>query len=140
LPKLLVPGKTLVVLNKNDLLAGKAAIPSPPGVPAGLPVLSLSAKTGAGIEPLTKAIIRQADGLRPAGKKDGVFINARHAHALAQARQCLADASAKLESNGPVELLASDLRGALDAYGEISGKIDHERMLDRLFAEFCIGK
>ena len=121
-------------------MSGKASTPSPVGLPEGLPVLPLSAKTGAGIESLTKAIIHQADGLRPTGKEDGVFINARHAHALAQARQCLADASAKLEANGPVELLASDLRGALDAYGEISGKIDNERMLDRLFAEFCIGK
>ena len=38
------------------------------------------------------------------------------------------------------ELLASDLRGALDAFGEISGRIDHERVLDELFAAFCIGK
>jgi len=32
------------------------------------------------------------------------------------------------------------MRGALDAFGEISGRIDHERVLDELFAEFCIGK
>ena len=36
-------------------------------------------------------------------------------------------------SDGPV-------RGALEALGEILGKYDHERMLDRLFAAFCIGK
>jgi tRNA modification GTPase len=48
-----------------------------------------------------------------------------------------------LEKAGPgdrPELLASDLRGALDALGEISGKVDNERMLDQLFASFCIGK
>jgi tRNA modification GTPase len=45
-----------------------------------------------------------------------------------------------LEQQGPVELLASDLRGALEAFGEIAGKIDHERVLDQLFATFCIGK
>ena len=38
------------------------------------------------------------------------------------------------------ELVASDLRGALDAYAQISGKIDNERVLDQLFASFCIGK
>jgi tRNA modification GTPase len=38
------------------------------------------------------------------------------------------------------ELLASDLRSALAALGEISGRIDNERMLDALFANFCIGK
>jgi tRNA modification GTPase len=38
------------------------------------------------------------------------------------------------------ELVASDLRSALEAFGEISGKIDNEKVLDRLFATFCIGK
>jgi tRNA modification GTPase len=39
-----------------------------------------------------------------------------------------------------MELVSSDLRSALDALGEILGKIDNERMLDQLFATFCIGK
>jgi tRNA modification GTPase len=69
-----------------------------------------------------------------------VAINARHADALARAKASLQDASAKLADGTPDELLASDLRGALNAYGEISGKIDNERMLDELFATFCIGK
>jgi tRNA modification GTPase len=42
--------------------------------------------------------------------------------------------------SAPVELLASDLRDVLAAYGEITGKVDNERMLDQLFATFCIGK
>jgi tRNA modification GTPase len=40
----------------------------------------------------------------------------------------------------PAELLASDLCGVLEAFGEIAGRIDNERVLDRLFATFCIGK
>lgn len=35
---------------------------------------------------------------------------------------------------------AAALRGALDRLGEITGRIDNERMLDRRFATFCIGK
>ena len=46
----------------------------------------------------------------------------------------------KLAANEPGELLASDLRAALDAFGQVSGKIDNERILDQLFASFCIGK
>jgi len=102
--------------------------------------VAVSALTGAGLDALTEAIVQRADGLRPPAEEDGIFINARHAHALAQAQECLAAAQGKLEADEPVELLASDLRGALAAFGEISGKIDNERMLDRLFAEFCIGK
>jgi tRNA modification GTPase len=52
----------------------------------------------------------------------------------------LAAARVKLRDGTAVELLASDLRGVLTAYGAISGKVDNERMLDALFATFCIGK
>jgi tRNA modification GTPase len=130
------PGNALVVFNKADLLAG----PGPAAAPLGLPSVAVSALTGTGLDQLTAAIVRLADGLRPAEGNEGVFINARHAHALARAREGLAAAQRKLDANEPRELLASDLRDALAAYGEISGKIDNERMLDRLFAEFCIGK
>ena len=63
-----------------------------------------------------------------------------HAHALNQAKGDLASAQLKLAENAASELLASDLRGALAALGEISGRVDNERMLDALFANFCIGK
>ena len=102
--------------------------------------LRVSALTGAGLEELSVAITRCADWFQKEAGNDQIAINARHAHALIQARQCWADAWAKLAENGPIELLASDLRGALAAYGEISGKVDNERMLDALFSTFCIGK
>jgi len=126
---------TIVVLNKADLLQG----PPVPAVPPTLPFVRVSALTGEGLSDLTDFLAQRADDLDPA-EGDGIAINARHAEALGRARACLDEAGRKLESSAPLELLASDLRGALAALGEISGKIDHERVLDRLFAEFCIGK
>ena len=52
----------------------------------------------------------------------------------------LAAARGQWRDHGPVELVASEVRGVLDACGRITGRIDHERMLDALFATFCIGK
>lgn len=132
----LTPDKTIVVRNKIDLLAGGPVAAAPPAIH----LVSVSALTGAGLDDLVAAITRQADGFQSVAGEDGVAINARHAHSLAQARDCLTEALRKLEANAPTELLASDLRGALNAFGEISGKIDNELMLDRLFAQFCIGK
>ena len=40
----------------------------------------------------------------------------------------------------PSELVASDVREALNALGEITGKTDNEQILDRVFSKFCIGK
>jgi tRNA modification GTPase len=100
----------------------------------------VSALTGAGIPALTEAIVARAEAFRLDQGDELIAINARHADALARARTSLAAADANLAANGPVELLASDLRAALDALGEIAGRIDNERILDRLFATFCIGK
>ena len=50
------------------------------------------------------------------------------------------------DEHGVVELAPEGIGGrtplfaALDALGEISGKVDNERMLDQLFSTFCIGK
>lgn len=127
---------TVVVFNKSDLVAG--ALGATPL--AGLPAVKVSALTGAGMDELAATIIGLADTFRQDFGDESVAINARHADALGRAREGLRAASAKLNDNGPVELLASDLRVTLNAMGEISGKIDNERMLDRLFAAFCIGK
>ncbi len=127
---------TLVILNKMDL-AG--AIPTAVA-PARLPALRVSALTGAGVDELVAAIVRCADSFQHDVGDDLVAINARHGHALGRAQSCLGEARKKISLNAATELLASDLRGALDAFGEISGKIDNERMLDLLFATFCIGK
>jgi tRNA modification GTPase len=129
-------GNTLVVLNKMDLVSG----PPVAAAPAALPVHRVSALTGAGIDELVADILRCADAMQQDLGEDLVAINARHAHALTRAQICLRAAGAKLSENAPAELVASDLRGALDAYADISGRIDNERMLDQLFGTFCIGK
>ena len=130
------PTNTLVLLNKADLPATTADLPSPNQ----LPRLRISALTGDGIEALTEHITRLADAFRLDQGDEIIAINARHADALRRATECLETARTKVAANGPTELLASDLRGALDALGEIAGKIDNERMLDHLFKTFCIGK
>lgn len=128
---------TLIVFNKSDL--GKFPVAPTLGA-RNRPVVFVSALTGAGIDSLTAAIVTRADQLNPDSGSEGVAVSARHAHALTEATNGLAYARAKLVDDGPVELIASDLRSVLAAYGEITGKVDNERMLDQLFATFCIGK
>ena len=129
--------KSIIVLNKSDL-GNNYAISELPSSPA--PRLAVSALTGAGMDELSRLISARADAFQTDQGEDLVAINARHAHALSEARSGLREALEKLSSHGEVELVASDLRGVLEAFGQITGKIDHERMLDRLFASFCIGK
>lgn len=127
--------RSVLVLNKVDLAPAAEALLTIPGAP----VVRMSALTGAGLEELERQIVRLADLANP-DPFDGVAVNARHAHALDEARLGLTAAETKLAQNDPIELVASDLRSVLAAYGEITGRIDNERMLDALFATFCIGK
>jgi tRNA modification GTPase len=125
----------IIALNKSDLrdngLYGRADLPS---------ALPLSALTGTGMDELVAEIVRRADAFQIDAGDELIAINARHAQALATARTALAQARQKVNDTTAPELLASDLRAALSAYGEITGKVDNERMLDHLFGEFCIGK
>lgn len=132
----IVTSPTIVVLNKMDLVRGE---PDP------LPflarsVVQISALTGRGLDELRKAMELMADSFQQQVGGELIAINARHAHALTRAQTCLNEAQRKLFAQDPAELLASDLRDTLDAFGEIRGKIDNEQMLDQLFASFCIGK
>jgi tRNA modification GTPase len=125
----------IVVMNKSDLAPGANAPLSFPDAPR----VAVSALTGQGLEELQALVVGVADQFR-SDTGDLIAISARHAQALKQAHACLEDARAKLASDEPIELVASDLRGVLAAFGEITGRIDNEQMLDALFATFCIGK
>jgi tRNA modification GTPase len=131
----LTPANTIAVFNKIDLGPSHTS-----ALGATFPVVQLSALTGTGFEALHDAITRLADSFQIQVGAEAIAINARHAHALEQATECLESAFVKLGNSDHTELISSDLRGALAAFGEISGKIDNERVLDQLFATFCIGK
>ena len=72
--------------------------------------------------------------------EDRIVVSARHAGALKNAQKGLEKALQKLPKGEAIELVVSDLRSSLHSLGEITGKIDNERMLDKLFSKFCIGK
>jgi len=128
--------RTLLVRNKCDL-PEVAALESRW---AGFELVEISALTGAGLDQLQSALTQRAKAFHVELGDEIIAINARHADALTRAKQGLDAAAVKLKQLEPIELAASDLRDVLEAFGDIAGKVDNERMLDQLFASFCIGK
>lgn len=82
---------------------------------------------------LRRAIADVSGGSRSAGIAS---LLPRHRRALAEARDHLAAAA---DADGP-ELIAGSLRPALDALGELTGRITPDDIIGRIFATFCVGK
>jgi tRNA modification GTPase len=130
----LSPANAIVVWNKIDLAAG-ATLPAVP-----FPAVEVSAMTGLGIERLVASLAGRAEAFRADAGEEIIAINARHEDALRRAAEAVDLALQGLAQEQARELVASNLRESLACLGEISGRVDNERMLDVLFSTFCIGK
>ncbi|WPJ94078.1 hypothetical protein SH580_11600 [Coraliomargarita algicola] len=93
-----------------------------------------------GIAELREVWQQSIDASLTQPQSDGVVVNARHAMSLGEAVEALELASAKLRDGELSELIAADLRDAVESIGQVVGRVDNERMLDSLFKQFCIGK
>jgi tRNA modification GTPase len=103
------------------------------------PLIKISALTGQGLGELRAAIVdlALAGGVRPQGE---IVTQARHHQHLAASLEHLSAAQDLLNIEPPWELVAEELRAAMHALGEITGEEVGEDILERIFAEFCIGK
>jgi tRNA modification GTPase len=125
--------KRLRILNKTDL----GEHPSWAGEDA----VRLSCSTGEGFDDLSEAIRETLHFTEADWGEHAIAINARHQASLAAARNALTAALGLLDdTSNDIELAAIDLREALDALGEIPGKVDTEDLLGVIFSTFCIGK
>jgi tRNA modification GTPase len=129
--------KRVLVRNKIDL-----ATRDWPAAPAlsGVPAVSVSCRTGQGIEELKDAIKDLVWSGEIRAEMLEVMINSRHQDALSRARASTLRTLDALRSAATLELVALDLRIAVNAVGEIVGKTITEDLLDVIFSHFCIGK
>lgn len=101
--------------------------------------LFISAKDHLGLDKL-KVLLASPflEGMKEAG--NAVIANVRHYEALQKADDSLSAVLIGMENNLTHDLIAADLRHALNYLGEISGSITTDDLLDNIFSKFCIGK
>ncbi len=115
----------------------KADLPPSDGLDISGEALRVSAKTGQGLPRLREAVLRHLPGR---GEDEGaVPLRERHRDALSSVAAATAQTRQLLSENS-WEVAATELHGALRCIGELLGETADDAVLDRIFAQFCIGK
>ena len=105
------------------------------------PAFAISAVTGAGLDDLAEQLRRRLAASRGPSRQWLGMTAARCRESLEAVAASLARAEEAAESDAAGdELLAIDIREALDHLGRILGAVYTDDILDRVFSKFCIGK
>ncbi len=123
--------KTIIVRTKTDLVDSEAQ-----RCLQDKESISISAKTGAGMERLLDALAKEADALNG---EPALVTRERQRKALTEALKRL-ETALDVAATGKEELVAEELRMAANALGRITGRIGVEEVLGEIFRSFCIGK
>ena len=104
-----------------------------------VPIIPISAKTGAGIDILRSVLASSQRDLL--GDSDTTLVtNLRHVQALSEARTSLLRAQEGLANCIPTDLASQDIRETIYHLGSIVGEISTDEVLGNIFQNFCIGK
>jgi len=132
----LIGDPDLIVITKSDLDMQISAEQAQVKYPQ-IPVITVCAPRSEGIQELKDLLVSFAP---KDATESSMLSQARHVEAAMRACQSLADAQAAIEDGMPLDVCAVDLSAALDALGEITGETMGERVIDEVFARFCVGK
>lgn len=130
--------KVIVICNKEDIVDYDKKAMEAVGAP--YPVVFLSARENKHLESLGETVRELfATGAITQDQSEWVG-NLRHKESFIRAKNHLLEVLKAQEMMMPLDFQVIDLRGALDALGEINGENISMEILDRIFSEFCIGK
>jgi len=129
--------KIIILINKSDL---QEVLPPLCPFESCAKTLCISAKNKTGIPELINELIKSIERNTTIHLQT-IVTNTRHYEALIKALKCIAEIKAGLASKLSNELLALDVREALNYMGQITGEIDIDNdILGTIFGKFCIGK
>lgn len=101
----------------------------------------LSVKSEEGLQTLKQKMVEMAVGSDSVVRKDDPIVsNVRHISLLKQVRQNLESALESMAMGMSVDIVAIDLKDALDNLRKITGQSLGDDIIDQIFANFCLGK
>lgn len=132
-------GKRFVILTKSDLSDDAVTDQILAALPGGCPVISISAKSGLGIDELETELVRMATAEHNP-ENELMVTNARHYEALTAGADALQRVLTGLQTGIPTDFVAQDVREALHHLGLVTGAVTTADLLTSIFSHFCIGK
>lgn len=132
-------GKRFVILTKSDLSDNAVTDQILAALPGGCPVISISAKTGLGIDKLETELVRMATAEHDP-ENELMVTNARHYEALTAGADALQRVLTGLHTGIPTDFVAQDVREVLHHLGLVTGAVTTADLLTSIFSHFCIGK
>ena len=129
--------KTIGIVNKKDL-EQNAELSEFPAISRWI---EISAKENLGIKDMEDEIYSTVikGGVEDSSQKL-VITNVRHKSALEKTKDAIKNILETIEIGLPMDLIAVDLKEALDSLSEVTGEISTEDLLDHVFSNFCVGK
>lgn len=136
-----VAGRMVVVaVNKADTGNVTGVVRDAQSMLPETPVVTVAARTGAGLPELTDAILSLLGNQESIDTNAPLITSARHTDALRRAATSLGMALPTLRDGMPAELIAVDAHAAISSLGEITGQTAREEIIAGIFSRFCIGK
>ena len=132
--------KLIVVVNKIDLPL-KIKLDRVKKAVKTKKIVKISATEKTGLELLEDAILEMVfQGRLTLNDNEPLVSNLRHRDALAKTLEFMTRVKGGLEQGASPEIIALDLKGAMDSLGTVSGETTSEDLLEQIFSQFCIGK
>lgn len=132
--------KAIILLNKSDLPSVTTEQMLREQTEDAYPIVSVSAKTGAGMDRLEKLLREMFYQGRLSFNNEICITNMRQKTLLQEAADSLKRAIESAEADMPEDFLSIDLRSAYEALGGITGETLGEDIVNEIFGRFCMGK
>ena len=127
----------IIIINKIDLVKTTPKLPFSSETHR---IVTTAAALDRGIEDLETAILDAVNSDNLQAENLDLAINQRQAAAITKAKFCIEQCLVTINNKLPLDFWTIDLRGAIQALGEVTGEEVTESVLDRIFSRFCIGK
>ena len=130
---------SILVINKLDLFSGERKVSTPDSWKK-MPRVEISALSNKGVDALKDLIVQISLRTNSFDLRDAIVPNLRHKLILDQCIVLLYSVVDGFDRGSPLDLIAIDLKEAIDLLCKITGSSANNDVINQIFDRFCIGK